>query len=65
MKLSPLRAGAKSLLEDDHNSRANLKARDAFNKSQLDEIRANMTIDGFSVNGDKKPRAFSQLKTYN
>lgn len=59
MKLSPLRAGAKSLLDNDGISRTNLKARDAFNKSQIDEIRANMSIDGYSVNGDRKPRAFS------
>jgi hypothetical protein len=43
-----------------------LKIRERYNRSLVDEIKANMAIDGYSINGDQhKPRALSQLRTYN
>lgn len=53
--------------DDDERSKSVLKVRDRFtHRSLIDEIKATMAIDGYSINGDKvKPRALSQLKTYN
>jgi hypothetical protein len=53
--------------EDDERSKTVLKVRDRFtHRSLIDEIKATMAIDGYSINGDKvKPRALSKLKTYN
>lgn len=52
---------------DDERSKSVLKVSDRFtHKSLMDEIKATMAIDGYSINGDKvKPRALSQLRTYN
>ena len=53
--------------EDDERSKSVLKVRERHShRSLIDEIKATMAIDGFSINGDTvKPRALSQLKTYN
>jgi len=43
-----------------------LKIRERYNRSIVDEIKASMAIDGYSINSDQqKPRALSQLRTYN
>ena len=60
--LTPLRPHR----EEDERSKTVLKIRDRYShRSVVDDIKANMAIDGFSINGDKpKPRALSQLRTY-
>jgi len=51
---------------DDERSKTVLKIRDRYsNRSVVNEIKANMAIDGYSINGDNvKPRAMSQLRTF-
>ena len=51
---------------DDERSKTVIKIRDRLsNRSVVNDIKANMAIDGYSINGDNvKPRAMSQLRTY-
>jgi hypothetical protein len=60
--LTPIRAER----QDDERSKTVIKMRDRYsNRSVSDQIRANIAIDGYSINGDHvKPRALSQLRTY-
>ena len=54
--LTPIRPNR----EDDERSKSMLKVRERYNRSIVDEIKASMAIDGYSINGDhQKPRALS------
>jgi hypothetical protein len=58
-KLTPIRA-AEEFREDDQRSKTILRARERLNRSMLDDTKANIAIDGYSINGDRvKPRALS------
>lgn len=60
--LTPLRPNR----EEDERSKTVIRMREKYNRSVIDDIKANMAIDGYSINGDQpKPRALSQLRTYN
>ena len=60
--LTPIRSNR----ENEERSKSVIKVRERYNRSIVDEIKASMAIDGYSLNGDTiKPRAMSQLKTYN
>jgi hypothetical protein len=47
--LTPIRPNR----EDDERSKSMLKIRERYNRSLIDDIKATMAIDGYSINGDQ------------